>query len=309
MNTWNLEQATTTYNLPFAELLFQAQTVHRQNFDPNAMQVSTLLSIKTGKCPEDCAYCPQSAHYNTGLQKEPLMQIEQVVAAAKQAKATGSTRFCMGAAWRSLRDADVPQVCAMVRAVKDQGLETCVTLGMLKPEHASALKDAGLDFYNHNIDTSPEYYDKIISTRTFQDRLDTLEHVRQANIKVCCGGILGMGETTEDRLKMLLTLANLSPQPESVPINQLIPIPGTPLAASAGIDSIAFIRTIATARIMLTKSFIRLSAGREQMSQEMQALCFFAGANSVFYGEKLLTAKNQDVCADDNLFKALGIVY
>lgn len=272
------------------------------------MQVSTLLSIKTGSCPENCSYCPQSAHYNTGLKKEPLSDVTVVVEAAKRAKQAGSTRFCMGAAWRGPRDPDLKVVCAMVKAVKQLGgLETCATLGLLKDYQADMLKEAGLDFYNHNIDTSEAYYEKIITTRSFKDRLNTLQHVRNAGIKVCCGGILGMGETNEDRINMLITLANMYEPPESVPINMLIKIPGTPLAHAADIDPFDFVRTIAIARIMMPKSYIRLSAGREKMSSELQALCFLAGGNSIFYGEKLLTAKNPIPEQDNYLFQKLGL--
>lgn len=304
---WTLERAREIFNLSLNELLYEAQTVHRAHFTPNAVQISTLLSIKTGSCPENCSYCPQSAHYKTGLKKEPLMELEQVVAAAKKAKEAGASRFCMGAAWRGPRDADLDSVCAMVSEVKKLGLETCVTLGLLKDEQAERLKDAGLDFYNHNIDTSEEFYEKVITTRTFQDRLDTIALVRQSGLKVCCGGIVGMGETNDDRIKMLVTLANLNPAPESVPINKLIRIPGTPLAGNTEVDPIDFIRTIALSRIMMPKSYVRLSAGREQMSDEMQALCFMAGANSIFYGEKLLTAENPIPEQDEALFKRLGM--
>ena len=304
---WTYENAAANFELPFADLLYQAQTVHRQNFSPNQIQVSTLLSIKTGSCPEDCAYCPQSAHFNTGLKKEKLMHITDVVNAAKRAKDAGSTRFCMGAAWRTPRDADLDSVCEMVKEVKALGLETCVTLGMLKDGQAEKLHTAGLDFYNHNIDTSEEYYSKVITTRTFSDRLNTLEKVRHAGLKVCCGGILGMGENNEDRIKMLLVLANLDPQPESVPINKLIRIPGTPLENQVAVEPIDFVRTIALARIMLPKAYLRLSAGREQMSTELQALCFMAGANSIFYGEKLLTADNPSPERDNKLFNTLGL--
>jgi biotin synthase len=304
---WNLKEATDVFNLPLNDLVFRAQTVHRAWFSPNEVQVSTLLSIKTGSCPEDCSYCPQSSHYETGLNKEPLMELEEVVAAARRAKEAGSSRFCMGAAWRGPRDRDIALVGKMVSEVKSLGLETCVTLGLLRGSQAAALKDAGLDYYNHNIDTSPEYYGEVISTRTFQDRLDTLDSVRKSGIKVCAGGILGLGETNEDRIKMLLVLANLEEPPESVPINQLIKIPGTPLAGEADVDPFDFVRTIALARILMPKSFIRLSAGREQMSDELQALCFMAGANSIFYGEKLLTASNPVPEKDNMLFGRLGL--
>ena len=305
--TWSLEDASQLFALPFNNLLYKAHSVHGENFDVNSIQISTLLSIKTGLCPENCSYCPQSVHNNTGVTKEPLMVVEEVVEAAKRAKAAGSTRFCMGAGWRGPKDADLETVCKMVEEVKALGLETCVTLGLLKDHQAERLKESGLDFYNHNIDTSPEYYKEIITTRTFEDRLETLGHVRQSGIKVCCGGILGMGETMEDRLKMLVVLANLPEQPESVPINKLIPIPGTPLENSMPVDSFDFVRTIAIARIMMPKAYVRLSAGRESMSDELQALCFFAGANSIFYGEKLLTAKNPVPEKDNQLLERLGI--
>lgn len=304
---WTYPEAEQIFNLPFSDLIYTAQQVHRKHFDPNAIQVSTLLSIKTGRCPEDCSYCPQSAHYKTGLAKEPLMEINEVVAAAREAKAAGSTRFCMGAAWRSPHDRDMEKVCGMIAEVKKLGLETCATLGMLKPHQAQQLKSAGLDFYNHNIDTSEEYYKKIITTRTFSDRLTTLQHVRDAGISVCCGGILGMGETAEDRISMLVLLASMDPAPESVPINQLIPIPGTPLAQADPVDPLDFVRNIALARILMPTSWIRLSAGREQMSDEMQALCFLAGANSMFYGEKLLTADNPVPERDLSLLARLGM--
>ena len=305
--TWTVAEAEELFNLPFMELVFQAQTVHRKHFNPQEVQVSTLLSIKTGSCPENCAYCPQSAHYNTGLKKEALMEIAKVVEAAQRAKASGSTRFCMGAAWRGPRDNDLEVVCEMVRQVKALGMETCVTLGMLKGHQAVMLKEAGLDYYNHNIDTSEEFYSEVITTRTFADRLDTLEQVRNAGINVCCGGIMGMGESNVDRIKMLVTLANMPEPPQSVPINQLIKIPGTPLENVEGVDPFDFIRVIALARIMMPKSYVRLSAGREQMSDEMQALCFMAGANSMFYGEKLLTAQNPVPEQDNALFGRLGL--
>ena len=305
--TWTLEQAQNLFNQSFIDLVFQAQTVHRKNFKANELQVSTLLSIKTGTCPENCSYCPQSGHYKTGLEKQKLMSLKEVVQAAQAAKANGSDRFCMGAAWRGPNEKDLQEVCDMIAAVKNLGLETCATLGLLQDGQAETLKKAGLDFYNHNIDTSPEYYEKVISTRNFQDRLDTLYKVRDAGLKVCCGGIIGMGETQDDRLKMLVVLANLSQAPESVPLNQLIPIPGTPLANQAPVDSFEFIKTVAVARIMMPGSFIRLSAGREQMSDEMQAFCFMAGVNSIFYGQKLLTANNPKPDADVNLLTRLGL--
>ena len=304
---WTFAKADQTFNLPFPELIYIAQTEHRKQFNPSEVQISTLLSIKTGSCPENCSYCPQSAHYNTGLQKKPLLEIAEVIEAAKCAKEAGSTRFCMGAAWRGPRDQDLKVVCEMIGEVKKLGLETCVTLGLLKDYQANMLKGAGLDFYNHNIDTSEEYYNKVITTRTFQDRLETLECVRASGIKVCCGGILGMGETNEDRIKMLVLLANLNDPPESVSINMLIKIPGTPLENVADVDPFDFVRSIAIARIIMPKSYIRLSAGREKMSDELQALCFLAGANSIFYGEKLLTAQNPIPEQDNHLFQRLGL--
>src|SRR6516225_5722994 len=289
---WTRAQAEDLYNQPFNELLFQAQTVHRLHFDPNNIQMSRLLNVKTGGCAEDCAYCSQSAHYSTGLSASKLMEVEHVIAEARKAQASGTTRYCMGAAWRSPKERDLDVLCAMVRGVKALGMETCMTLGMLTSRDAERLKFAGLDYYNHNIDTSERYYSEIIKTRTFADRLETLDHVRSAGIKVCCGGILGMGEEPADRVDMLVTLASLPQHPESVPINLLIPIDGTPLENSPPLDPIAFIRTIALARIMMPRSMVRLSAGRSAMSDELQALCFFAGANSIFLGETLLTAAN-----------------
>ncbi|AXI24643.1 biotin synthase [Cardinium endosymbiont of Sogatella furcifera] len=304
---WILSEIDKIFSLPFPELIYTAQGVHRTRFNGHEVQISTLLSIKTGSCPENCSYCPQSAHYDTGLKKEPLSKISEVIEAAKRAKEAGSTRFCMGAAWRGPRDQDLKIVCEMVREVKKLGVETCVTLGLLKDYQANMLKEAGLDFYNHNVDTSQEYYDKIITTRTFKDRLDTLEHVRSAGIKVCCGGILGMGETNQDRIKMLILLANMEEPPESVPINMLMKIPGTPLEHVADVDPFDFVRTIAIARIIMPTSYIRLSAGREKMSDELQALCFLAGANSIFYGEKLLTAQNPVPEQDEFLLQRLGL--
>jgi len=304
---WTTEKIEALYQLPFMELLFQAQTIHRQHFSKNEIELCTLLSIKTGRCPEDCAYCPQSAHYDTGLEREQLFDVEAVIETAKQAKEKGATRFCMGAAWRSPPKKDFPKVIAMIKAVKDLGLEACVTLGMLDKEQAEQLHAAGLDYYNHNLDTSPDYYKKIITTRTYDDRLNTLQHVRDAGINVCCGGIIGMGETHLDRVQFLLQLAVLPEAPRSIPINKLIPIQGTPLAATAEIDNFAFIKTIAIARIMFPTSVIRLSAGREDMSEEMQTLCFLAGSNSIFYGEKLLTANNPDADTDAALFRKLGM--
>lgn len=305
--TWTLEQAQELFELPFLELIYQAKTVHNKHFECSEVQVSTLLSIKTGTCPENCSYCPQSGHYKTGLQKQSLMGLSEVLSAAKLAKANGSTRFCMGAAWRGPSDKDLSTVCTMVSEVKKLGLETCATLGLLKDDQAQQLKEAGLDFYNHNIDTSPEFYEQIITTRKFQDRIDTLEHVRDAGLKVCCGGIIGMGETNEDRMSMLVVLANMDIPPESVPINQLIPIPGTPLEKQHPVDGFDFVRTIAVARIMMPDSYVRLSAGREQMSDELQALCFMAGVNSIFYGNKLLTADNAAPDRDTSLFMRMGL--
>jgi len=304
---WTQAEIKTLFESPFIELMFRAQTIHRAHFDPNKIQLATLLSIKTGRCPEDCAYCPQSAHYNTGLEKEPLMNIDDILEKAKRAKANGATRFCMGAAWRSPPKKAMPELLKIIKAVNALDLETCVTAGMLADEQVKELEAAGLDYYNHNLDTSPEYYKKIIQTRSYQDRLDTLERVRKSKIKTCCGGIIGMGETREDRIALLHQLATLSEHPGSVPINQLIPIPGTPLSDQKKTDTIEFVRMIATARILMPKAFVRLSAGREAMSQEMQALCFMAGANSIFYGEVLLTANNADVSSDQNMFKNLGL--
>ena len=304
---WTDDELMGLFELPFGDLLDRAHSVHKAFFDPNEVQISTLLSIKTGSCPEDCKYCPQSAHYNTGLEKETLMPLDDVVEAAKKAKEAGASRFCMGAAWRSPKDEDLETVAEMVTAVKGLGLETCVTLGMLEPHQAGRLKDAGLDYYNHNIDTSPEYYEKVISTRCFEDRLDTLSNVRDAGINVCCGGIIGMGETRADRMGMLRVLATMDPHPESVPINKLIPIPGTPLQQLGNPDPFEFVRTIAIARISIGASHVRLSAGRESMSDELQALCFFAGANSIFYGETLLTAANPVPEKDTKLFQRLGL--
>ncbi|MGL5784557.1 MAG: biotin synthase BioB [Alphaproteobacteria bacterium] len=304
---WDFEKAYGLFSLPFSDLLYQAQTIFRASFLEQRIQVSTLLSIKTGGCPENCSYCPQSAHYSTELPKEPLMELSAVIEAAKRAKEGGSTRFCMGAAWRGPRDADLDKVCEMVREVKKLGLETCVTLGLLKQHQAAKLKQAGLDFYNHNIDTSPSYYKQVITTRTFEDRLETLSHVRDAGLKVCCGGIVGMGESNQERVEMLVTLANLPEPPQSVPINQLIRIPGTPLEGVPDVDPFDFVRIIALARVMMPHSYIRLSAGREQMSDELQALCFLAGANSLFYGEKLLTATNPIPEKDQALFQRLGL--
>ncbi len=304
---WSLEEARTIFNQPFNDLLFEAQTVHRQHFDANEVQVSTLLSIKTGGCPEDCSYCSQSSHFETGVEATKLMDVDEVLEGARRAKEGGATRYCMGAAWRSPKDRDMDAICDMVSQVRDMGMETCMTLGMLSESQAQRLSEAGLDYYNHNIDTSRDYYDKIITTRTFDDRLDTLEHVRSAGMKVCCGGILGMGEQDQDRVSMLVTLANLDQHPESVPINMLMKIDGTPLAKEDDADALSFIRTIALARILMPKSMVRLSAGREHMSDELQALAFMAGANSIFVGEKLLTTKNPDKEKDSQLFNRLGL--
>jgi biotin synthase len=304
---WTKREAAAVYASPFNDLLFQAQTVHRRNFDPNKVQLSRLLSIKTGGCPEDCGYCSQSVHYETGLSASKLMEVEQVIAEARKARDGGATRYCMGAAWRSPKSRDMDAVVAMVRDVKALGMETCMTLGMLDREQAGQLKQAGLDYYNHNIDSSERYYSEIITTRTFDDRIETLGHVRDSGIKVCCGGILGMGETSADRVDMLVTLANLPEPPESVPINMLIPIPGTPLAKADPVEPIEFVRVIALARIMMPKSYVRLSAGRSAMTDEMQALCFLAGANSIFVGDTLLTAGNPDEDKDMKLFRRLGL--
>lgn len=304
---WSVEEIEAIYNQPFNDLLFAAQSIHRQNFNPNEVQTSTLLSIKTGACPEDCAYCPQSGHYNTGLSKEKLMMIEEVIEKAQQAKKTGATRFCMGAAWRSPRDKDLDVVLEMVRQVKGLGLETCVTLGMLTDEQADKLADAGLDYYNHNLDTSPEYYEQIITTRSYDNRLDTLQNVRDAGINVCSGGIIGMGEKIKDRYGLIQQLSNMPEHPQSVPINMLVAVPGTPLGEVEKLDEFDFIRMIATARIVMPNSYVRLSAGREDMNEQTQSLCFLAGANSVFYGEKLLTTNNPEAEADAILFQRLGI--
>ncbi len=306
-NDWQINQVLNFFDLPFLDLVLLAADVHRQNHQPNQVQVSTLLSIKTGSCPEDCKYCPQSAHYNTELKKEPFIEVEEVIMAAKNAKMAGATRFCMGAAWRNLNDRDLSKVCDMIKEVKNLGLESCVTLGMINAKQGKQLKDAGLDYYNHNIDTSPNYYEKIISTRTFEDRLETLENVRNAGINVCCGGIVGMGEGRLDRAEMLKTLANLPEHPQSVPINMLIKVKGTPLENAPDIDQFEFIRTVAVARILMPKSFVRLSAGRSEMNDQTQALCFLAGANSIFYGEKLLTTQNPAHEQDLKLFSNLKI--
>lgn len=304
---WSVAQATEIYTLPFPELLYQAQTVHRAHHDPESIQLAQLLSIKTGACPEDCGYCAQSGHHTTHVEKETLMCVEDVLAKAQEAKASGATRFCMGGAWRSPPEKAMPALANMIRSVKDLGLETCMTLGMLSQEQADTLKEAGLDYYNHNIDTSPSYYEKVITTRTFDDRLQTLERVRQSGMSVCCGGILGLGETREDRIEFLLTLANLDIPPESVPINRLIPVAGTPLAKAEPVEGIELVRTVATARILMPQSVVRLTAGRTEMSDELQALCFLAGANSIFIGDKLLTEANPQMAKDGNLFAKLGV--
>ncbi len=304
---WTLDEVRALFALPFADLMFTAQQVHRAHHDANQVQVSTLLSIKTGGCPEDCAYCPQSIRYHTGVEREELMSVEAVVASARAAREAGATRFCMGAAYRSPRNRELKQIAAMVREVRALGLETCATLGMLTPGQALELKAAGLDYYNHNLDTSAEHYEKIITTRSYQDRLDTLAAVRAAGLKVCCGGILGLGETELDRAKLLRTLATLPQHPESVPINELVQVEGTPLNGTARIDPLDFVRTVAVARILMPRSHVRLSAGRTEMTDELQALCFLAGANSIFYGEKLLTTGNPDVAHDRTLFARLGV--
>ena len=304
---WTREEAVSLITQPFNDLIFQAQKIHRQNFDPNQVQLITLMNIKTGGCPEDCAYCPQSAHYDTGLHAEKLLDLDEVLSQARVAKEKGASRFCMGAAWRQPKQRDLEKVMKMVEAVKKTGMETCVTLGMLSNDQAKDLKSAGLDYYNHNLDCSPEYYSKIISTRDYKERLDTLSHVRDAGINVCSGGIIGMGEGQEDRAALLLTLANMTVQPESVPINMLVQVEGTPLNDIEPADGIEFVRVVAAARIMMPESYVRLSAGRNDMSDEMQALCYLAGANSIFYGEKLLTTDNPQLAEDQALLNRLGI--
>ncbi len=304
---WSRDEVLALLALPFTELLHRAASVHRQYFDPCEVQISTLLSVKTGGCPEDCGYCPQAARYHTGVEATKLMATDDVVEKARQAKAAGASRFCMGAAWRSPKDRDIPKVAAMIREVKALGLETCATLGMLSDTQAHALKNAGLDYYNHNLDTAPEFYGDVIHTREFQDRLDTLSHVRDAGMKTCCGGIVGMGESREQRAGLLQSLATLPAHPDSVPINRLVQVAGTPLAGTAPLDPFEFVRTIAVARIVMPKSMVRLSAGRESMSDELQALCFAAGANSIFHGEKLLTTGNPDTERDRALFARLGL--
>ncbi|OGT44319.1 MAG: biotin synthase BioB [Gammaproteobacteria bacterium RIFCSPHIGHO2_12_FULL_37_34] len=304
---WTKESVEKLYEQPFLELIYHARTIHKQTFTTDEMELCTLANIKMGACPEDCAYCTQSGHYKTGIKRQKLLDVESVLSQASVAKENGAQRFCMGAAWRNPPEKDFPHVLEMIKSVKAMGLETCVTLGMLTGEQAYALKEAGLDFYNHNLDTSPDYYEKIITTHTYQDRLNTLEHIRQANIQVCCGGIIGMGESRDDRIALLVQLANLPQPPSSVPINQFIPMKGTPLEHIPPIDHFEFIRTIAAARIILPKAMVRLSAGRDDMSDEMQALCFFAGANSIFFCDKLLTANNPDSKRDLQLLKTLGI--
>jgi biotin synthase len=304
---WTRAEVRALFDLPFNDLLFRAAQTHRAHFDPNQVQVSTLLSVKTGGCPEDCSYCPQAARYDTGLKAHKLMSTDEVLVQARAAKEAGASRFCMGAAWRAPKDRDVEKVADMVRAVKALGLETCATLGMLSASQAQTLKAAGLAYYNHNLDTAPEHYGEIIHTRDFQDRLDTLEHVREAGLKTCCGGIVGLGETRDQRAGLLQALANLPEHPQSVPINRLVQVAGTPLHGTAELDPLEFVRTIAVARLLMPQSVVRLSAGRSDMSDELQALCFLAGANSIFYGEKLLTTGNPDVAADRALFERLGL--
>ncbi|AMN39795.1 biotin synthase BioB [Rhodoplanes sp. Z2-YC6860] len=306
-NDWTRDEIRALFDLPFPELMFEAQRIHRMHFDPSEVQISTLLSIKTGGCPEDCAYCPQSAKYDTGVKAEKLMRLDAVLAEAQAAKAGGASRFCMGAAWREPKDRDVENVCAMIEGVKALGLETCATLGMLTQTQAQRLKRSGLDYYNHNLDTSPEFYGEIITTRTYKDRLDTLEAVREAGINVCCGGIVGMGEGADDRAGMIAALASLPVHPESVPINMLVQVEGTPLTGTGKLDPLEFVKTIAVARIAMPKSVVRLSAGREDMSEETQALCFLAGANSIFYGPKLLTTPNPGRDRDMALLDKLGL--
>ncbi len=304
---WTIQEAEALFQKPLFELLFEAQKVHRENFDPTKIQVSRLLSIKTGKCSEDCKYCSQSVRYDTGLDAEKLMEVQQVIEAAKKAKEDGASRFCMGAAWRNPKDRDMPYIQKMIEEVKGLGLETCMTLGSLTADQAKTLAETGLDYYNHNVDTSPEFYGEIVTTHSYQNRLDTLDHVRESGMKICSGGIIGLGETQRDRASMLTQLANMLTPPESVPINRLVPIQGTPLAGNKPVDDFDFVRTIAVARIMMPKSMVRLSAGRESMSSELQALCFMAGANSLFYGAKLLTSPNADQDDDNALFDRLNL--
>jgi biotin synthase len=307
LKKWTLDDIQDLYRLPFNDLIFKAQTVHRENHDPNKIQVSTLMSIKTGGCPEDCKYCSQSIKYNTDVEIEKLLSVDEVIGQAKAAKASGASRFCMGAAWRNLNDSNLEKIKGMVKAVKDLKLETCLTLGMLKKEQAESLKECGLDYYNHNLDSSEEYYSKVVSTRTYQDRLNTLGYVRDAGIKVCTGGILGLGEENIDRLKLIEVLCNMEEQPESVPMNKLVKIDGTPYSENENVDNFDFIRIIAISRITMPKTFVRLSAGRDSMNDEMQALCFFAGANSIFYGDELLTTKNSSINHDKVLMDKLNI--
>lgn len=304
---WTLDEILALYDLPFSDLLFRAHTVHRRHFDPNRIQASQLLSIKTGGCSEDCAYCAQSARYDTGVERQKLMSVDEVAAAARRARESGAGRFCMGAAWRGLSAHNVDRIAAMIKAVKGEGLETCVTLGMVSEPDARRLKEAGLDYYNHNVGTSEEYFSSIVTTHTYDERLETLANIREAGIKVCSGGIIGMGESRADAAGMLLTLATLPQHPESVPINMLVPIAGTPLAGAGKMDHLEFVRTIAVARILMPGSYVRLSAGRESMTPELQALCFFAGANSAFLGERLLTVANTEDDADTRLFESLGL--
>ena len=306
-NGWTLEELKSKYNLPFNDLLWQAHLVHRKYHDPNKVQISTLMSVKTGGCPEDCKYCSQSIRYDTNLKLEKTLPLEEVIKQAKEAKKSGASRFCMGAAWRNLNNSNIDKIVAMIKGVKDLGLESCVTLGMLTAEQAVTLKNAGLDFYNHNLDTSEEYYNKVVTTRTYQDRLNTIKNVRDANIKVCCGGILGLGEGLEDRIKLIHVLANLEVQPESVPINKLVRVEGTPFSENNDVDDFDFIRIVALSRIAMPYSMVRLSAGRDSMNDQTQALCFFAGANSIFYGEELLTTKNASIEHDQILMKNLKI--
>ena len=305
--SWTVERVAGLFELPFNDLLYRAHQVHRQHFDPNQVQLSTLLSIKTGGCPEDCAYCPQAKRYHTGVESEPLLGVDEVLAAARAAKANGATRFCMGAAWRGPKERDLQQVLPLVSAVKQLGLESCATLGLLKDGQADELRQAGLDYYNHNLDTAPEFYGKVITTRDYQDRLDTLERVRRAGLRVCCGGIVGMGESRRQRAALVAQLASLEPPPESVPINNLVQVEGTPLHGTEALDPLEFVRTIAAARITMPRSHVRLSAGRQELGEGIQALCFFAGANSIFYGEKLLTTGNPEAQADRALMARLGL--
>ncbi len=306
-NSWTVEELKFKYNLPFNDLLWQAHQVHRKYHDPNKVQISTLMSIKTGGCPEDCKYCSQSIRYDTNLKLEKTLPLEEVIKQAKEAKKSGASRFCMGAAWRNLNNTNMEKIIAMIKGVKHLGLESCVTLGMLTSDQAVKLKEAGLDFYNHNLDTSEEYYNKVVTTRTYQDRLNTIKNVRDANIKVCCGGILGLGEDLEDRIKLIHVLANLEVQPESVPINKLVRVKGTPFSENNDVDDFDFIRIVALSRIAMPYSMVRLSAGRDSMNDQTQALCFFAGANSIFYGEELLTTKNSSIDHDQKLMKKLKI--